>query len=108
MYFDITGDTTNRDQGYRLIQLGLPRESANCYIDEYGTLTCLRNSMSECSVFFFERNEQFFPSWTAGQLQRLIMKARGEAIELHPDISPLEACMRYAEITDFSKLEEGE
>ena len=101
MYVDITDNKTTVEQSNRLLELGLPAETADCYRETNG-LVYFRESFSELSNKFFE-NSMRRPIWTVGQLQRLIMMATGSAMYIHPDNSPMEVCMRYAEIAGFKK-----
>ena len=106
-YIPITDNKTTREQSERLLQLGLPAETADCYRDTNG-LVYFRESFRELSIKFFI-NSIRRPVWTAGQLQRLIMMATGSPMYIHPDNSPMEVCMRYAEIAGFAEYfnEEG-
>ena len=101
MYVDITDNKTTVEQSNRLLELGLPAETADCYRETNG-LVYFRESFSELSNKFFE-NSMRRPIWTVGQLQRLIMMATGSAMYIHPDNSPMEVCMRYAEIAGFKE-----
>ena len=107
MYVDITDNKTTVEQSNRLLELGLPAETADCYRETNG-LVYFRESFGELSNKFFE-NSMRRPIWTVGQLQRLIMMATGSAMYIHPDNSPMEVCMRYAEIAGFAEYfnEEG-
>lgn len=100
-YIAITDNKTTREQSERLLELGLPAETADCYRDTNG-LVYFRESFRELSNTFF-RNSIRRPAWTVGQLQRLIMMATGSAMYIHPDNSPMEVCMRYAEIAGFAE-----
>lgn len=100
-YVPITDNKTTREQSERLLELGLPAETADCYRETNG-LVYFRESFGELSNTFF-RNSIRRPAWTVGQLQRLIMMATGSAMYIHPDNSPMEVCMRYAEIAGFAE-----
>ena len=109
-YVDITDNKTSIEQSNRLLELGLPAQTADCYRDSHYKDTVLfRDSMAELSNGFFKTNKRYLPTWTVGQLERLIMKATGSAMYIHPDNSPMEVCMRYAEIAGFAEYfnEEG-
>ena len=105
---------TNPEQSKRLQELGLPVYTADCFSRPNGREIGVYQPLSPDSridSFIDYANKRtgnvyYIPVWSASQLQRLIMKATGTAMYLHPDNSPMETCMRYAEITDFSKLEE--
>ena len=100
-YVPITDNKTDKAQSDRLLELGLPAETADCYRETNG-LVYFRESFSELSNKFFD-NSIRRPIWTVGQLQRLIMMATGSPMYIHPDNSPMEVCMRYAEIAGFDK-----
>ena len=104
-YIPITDNKTTREQSERLLQLGLPAETADCYRDShYPDMVIFRESLSELSNNFFKKdNKRYLPAWTVGQLQRLIIMATGSAMYIHPDNSPMEVCMRYAEIACFAE-----
>lgn len=110
-YVPITDNKTDKAQSDRLLELSLPAETADCYTDP--NIPCgnfFREHFEELSNDFFKRNKDVFPVWTVGQLQRLIMMATGSPMYIHPDNSPMEVCMRYAEIAGFAEYfkEEGE
>ena len=102
-YIDITDNKTSIEQSNRLLELGLPEQTADCYRDRnYPNMVLFRESLTELSNTFFEKdNKRYLPVWSVGQLERLIMKATGSAMYIHPDNSPMEVCMRYAEIAGF-------
>ncbi len=103
-YIPITDNKTTKEQSERLLELGLPAETADCYsCGAYTESVFFRESMSELSDKFFKINAKYVPVWTVGQLQRLIMMATGSAMYIHPDNSPMEVCMRYAEIAGFAE-----
>ena len=103
-YVPITDNKTDRAQSDRLLELGLPAETADCFRDSVLSNTVLfRDDFSTLSNDFFKKNKRYIPTWTVGQLQRLIMMATGSAMYIHPDNSPMEVCMRYAEIAGFAE-----
>ena len=104
-YIPITDNKTTREQSERLLELGLPAETADGYknLRYFTENNHLRERPYELSNNFFKSYEDAFPIWTVGQLQRLIMMATGKPIYLHPDNSPMEVCMRYAEIAGFAE-----
>ncbi len=104
-YVPITDNKTTQEQSERLLQLGLPAETADCYKDpdipDCGYF--FRENFTELSNDFFKCSKHVYPVWTVGQLQRLIMMATGSPMQIHPDNSPMEVCMRYAEIAGFAE-----
>lgn len=106
---------TNPEQSKRLQELGLPVKSADCFSRPDGKEIGIYQPIAPCNPnsridnFIAYANKRygrtyFIPVWSVGQLIKLITKATGTAMYLHPDNTPMETCMRYAEITDFSKL----
>ena len=104
-YIPITDNKTTKEQSERLLELGLPAETADCCknLKMFPDNCYFRSSPTELSNNFFKNHEDAFPVWTVGQLQRLIMMATGSAMYIHPDNSPMETCMRYAEIAGFAE-----
>ena len=103
-YIAITDNKTTYEQSQRLLELGLPAKTADCFRDSiYSNTVLFRDESSTLNFDFFEKNKRYIPTWTVGQLQRLIMMATGSAMYIHPDNSPMEVCMRYAEIEGFDE-----
>jgi hypothetical protein len=104
---------TTPEQSKRLLELGVPADSADCYYDQYRILQY--RTIDDYGYDFFGLNFRFIPCWSVGRLMGIF------AICFDPDfihfdtfadgINFLKQMMdkfeTYAENMDFSKLEEG-
>lgn len=57
---------TSPEQSKRLLELGLPTESADCYYDQFSKLGF--RCEEDYSYNFFDENFMFIPCWSVGQL----------------------------------------
>lgn len=57
---------TTPEQSKRLLELGLPSDSADCYYDQYQILN-FRTEL-DYGYDFFELNFRFIPCWSVGRL----------------------------------------
>ena len=106
---------TTSEQSKRLLELGVPADSAECYYDSWGQIQW--RQLRDLDHDFFQKYISYIPCWSVGRLIE-IMK-----ICNHPDDVDEVFCeLAYSkknlvelivrlmeenkEITDFSKLEE--
>lgn len=110
---------TTPEQSKRLLELGVPANSADCYYDQYRILN-FRNEL-DYGYDFFELNFRFIPCWSVGRLIEILEitlgtpwsdnEELGESTLLERVVRDLEYVVKYKEIfkdnrIDFSKLEE--
>ena len=72
----LQNDVTTLEQSKRLIELGVPADSANCYMDENGS-KFFRQDKLDYGLFsgqtFFEYFDGiFFPCWSVGRLMEIM------------------------------------
>ena len=103
---------TTPEQSKRLLELGVPAWTADCFYDHYRNLEI--RTYSKLASTFFEIYTRFTPCWSVGQLMKIF------AICFDPDfihfdtfangINFLQQMMdkfeTYAENMDFTKSEE--
>lgn len=110
---------TTPEQSKRLLELGVPANSADCYYDQYQILN-FRTEL-DYGYDFFELNFRFIPCWSVGRLIEILEitlgtpwsdnEELGESTLLERVVRDLEYVVKYKEIfkdnrIDFSKLEE--
>ena len=109
---------TTPEQSKRLLELGVPANSADCYYDQYQILN-FRNEL-DYGYDFFGLNFRFIPCWSVGRLIEILEitlgtpwsdnEELGESTLLERVVRDLEYVVKYKEIfkdnrIDFSKLE---
>lgn len=107
---------TTPEQSKRLLELGVPANSADCYYDQYQILN-FRNEL-DYGYDFFGLNFRFIPCWSVGRLIEIlkICIANKHKTELDEIFEELEMCIdtiqvlvqifiEYRNVIDFSKLE---
>ena len=109
---------TTPEQSKRLLELGVPANSADCYYDQYQILN-FRNKL-DYGYDFFGLNFRFIPCWSVGRLIEILEitlgtpwsdnEELGESTLLERVVRDLEYVVKYKEIfkdnrIDFSKLE---
>lgn len=105
---------TTPEQSKRLQELGLPVYTADCFCRPDGkelgiyqpVVPCHPDSRIDKFIDYANRRygrTYYIPVWSVGQLIKQITKATGSAMYIHPENTPMEVCMRYAEIAGFKK-----
>lgn len=112
---------TTPEQSKRLLELGLPADSADCYYDQYQILN-FRTEL-DYGYDFFELNFRFIPCWSVGRLIEILEITLGTPWSDHEELGKstlIERVLRdfkdvvkYKEIfkdsrIDFSKLNDYE
>lgn len=105
----LQSDFTTKEQSLRLLELGVPAWTANYYFDSWEQIRC--RILGDLDEDFFEKYSQYIPSWSAGRLIELYMKARGldfMYFRIMSDANMIDSIFRmFVENKfDFSKLEE--
>lgn len=105
---------TTPEQSKRLLELGVPANSADCYYDQYQILN-FRTEL-DYGYDFFELNFRFIPCWSVGRLieiMNICAKPKEQATMVEEmlyckDLVELLVYMIEAnkQVIDFSKLEE--
>lgn len=110
---------TTPEQSKRLLELGVPANSADCYYDQYRILN-FRTEL-DYGYDFFELNFRFIPCWSVGRLIEILEIILGSPWSDHEELGKstllervvrdFEDVVKYKEIfkdnrIDFSKLEE--
>lgn len=112
----LQSDFTTPEQSKRLLELGVPIDSANCYLTRFGIdedweVKILNNvKYSEITI---NNQDYCLPCWSVGRLIEIYCFAAGiEYIKICiSEISQIEAMLKMIEIAvtvktfDFSKLE---
>ena len=100
---------TTFEQSKRLLELGVPTNSADCYYDQYQILN-FRTEL-DYGYDFFELNFRFIPCWSVGRLIEIYCLCVDErySIEFIGQIHtrPMNKILDLFEFVkfDFSKLE---
>lgn len=102
---------TTPEQSKRLLELGVPANSGDCYYDQYQILN-FRTEL-DYGYDFFELNFRFIPCWSVGRLIELYMKAKGldfMYFRIMSDANMIDSIIRMfvenQNEIDFLKLEE--
>lgn len=110
---------TTPEQSKRLLELGVPANSADCYYDQYQILN-FRTEL-DYGYDFFELNFRFIPCWSVGRLIEMLEITLGTPWSDHEELGKstllervvrdFEDVVKYKQIfkdnrIDFSKLEE--
>lgn len=112
---------TTPDQSKRLLELGVPADSADCYIDEWRRVHFIPQEPQQTLFSELQRRTIYTisPCWSAGRLIEIITICREwfkgqkyHSYVFQSDISPLETAIDKIEKEiknyriNFSKLEE--
>ena len=63
---------TTPEQSGRLMEVGVPANSADCYYDTWGQIQWRKHA--DLNKDFFEKYPQYVPAWTSGRLIELYVK----------------------------------
>lgn len=112
---------TTPEQSKRLLELGVPADSADCYIERYNS--CYSNtkilfegdSFSKMESFYAKCKREIIPCWSVGRLNEIFKICSDNHIEIYDlDLEgtqierAMQAFENYAKYNwlDFSKLED--
>ena len=104
---------TTEEQADTILSLGIPVDTADCYIDLNGNLYISSQNERELDNDFFTREDiRYTPCWSAVRLIEIYCTATHH---MFPELSPpyiikdiIGAIKQESKYTDFSKLESYE
>jgi len=112
----LNSNFTTPEQSKRLLELGLPADSADCYYEAFGFGKGYQTFPNACG-YFDKDNLLDLPCWSVGRLieiLKLCVTSTLDFIDIIENVRVFEdtlqilvqAFSEYADVIDFSKLEE--